>query len=231
MKPILAAFATAFAVLAAPAAASAATLTFEPAKACYREFESVSVLAGGFTPGGFIDITREGAAIGALGPADAAGNASGALDGLPSKESGQQTFTYTATDRTNTALTATLPVLVSAVNVGIKPRNGAPSRQLTINARGFTTGRTLWAHVIRGKNFKRHLRIGKLKGACHKLSAKRRLLQPGTAVGRYTVQFDTFRRYRSKRAVKVAFTVTVFTRPASAAAAAVARSLSWVRTG
>ena len=229
MKPIVAAFATAVVVLAAPAAASAATLAFEPAKPCYREFESVDVLGTGFTPGGTVNVARDGTQIGTL-PVDAAGNATGGLNGLPSKDAGQQTFTYTATDSANPALTATLPVLVSAVKVGIKPRNGAPSRRLTISARGFTTGRTLWAHVVRGRGFKRHIRVGRLRGDCHKLTSRRRLLQPGTAVGRYTVQFDSFRRYKAGRQVSVDFAVTVFTRPASAAASAAASALSWVRT-
>jgi hypothetical protein len=230
MKSIVAAVATALAVLAAPAAGSAATLAFEPAKACYREFEAVSVVAMGFTPGGQVDVSRDGTHIGTL-PADAAGNASGGLNGLPSKERGQQAFTYTATDKANPLFTASLPVLVSAVDVRVGPRTGAPSRMLTINVRGFTTGRTMWAHVVRGRTFKRHLKLGRLRGACHKLRVERRLLRPGTAVGRYTVQFDTFRRYRPRRPVSVDFSVTVFTRTASAAAAAAARTLSWVRSG
>ena len=90
----------------------------------------------------------------------------------------------------------------------ITPEEGSPGRLMTLKARGFTTGRTLWAHIIRGKS-KRNLKIGGLKGACGNLEARRRLLPRRAGLGVHTIQFDTFRRYRANRAVRDRYTITV----------------------
>jgi hypothetical protein len=79
---------------------------------------------------------------------------------------------------------------------------------MRINARGFTTGNTLWAHVIKGKR-KRHIRLGKLRGACGKLETRRRLLRRNAAFGVHRIQFDTFRRYSPGRAVRDRVSISV----------------------
>ena len=124
------------------------------------------------------------------------------------QDRGTQERTYTAADVNNPGVSASAPVTVSAVGVGLSPSSGAVSRRFRIRARGFTTGRTLWAHVVH-KRSKRHLRIGRLKGACHNLTARRRLLTKNARFGRHRIQFDTFRRYRAKRAVRSIFTIRV----------------------
>jgi hypothetical protein len=191
--------------LAAPSAASAASLDVVPEKRCYSAGESVNLLGAGFTPSASASITRDGTLLGALNT-----DASGAFNGVLTlaQSSGRRTKTYTATDRANSALTASAQITVSAVRVNITPEHGSPGRLMTIRARGFTTGRTLWAHVIRGKS-KRHLKIGGLKGACGNLEARRRLLPRRAALGVHTIQFDTFRRYRANRAVRDRYTITV----------------------
>ena len=101
-----------------------------------------------------------------------------------------------------------MPVVVSPVGVKLAPDTGPVSRRFRIRAQGFTTGSTLWAHVIH-KRSKRHLRIGQLKGACKDLRARRRLMRRNAAFGLHRIQFDTFRRYRAKRPVKTTFTIRV----------------------
>jgi hypothetical protein len=96
---------------------------------------------------------------------------------------------------------------VSAVDVRIRPRSGRPGHKLRIRARGFTTGRRLYAHV-RGK-IDRNVRIGRLKRRCRKLGERRRIFPASTPTGTYVVQFDTNRRYRRSRKVKVRFRVDV----------------------
>ncbi len=191
--------------LAAPAAASAASLDVVPDKRCYSAGESVNLLGSEFTPSASASITRDGTLLGALNT-----DASGAFNGVLTlaQDRGRRTKTYTATDRANSALTASAQITVSAVRVDITPQEGSPGRVMTIKARGFTTGRTLWAHVIRGKS-KRHLKIGGLKGACGNLEARRRLLPRRAALGVHTIQFDTFRRYRPNRTVRDRYTITV----------------------
>jgi hypothetical protein len=181
-----------------PASASAAELTVMPEKRCYSHGEKVNLIGSGFTPGADASIARDGSLLGSL-PTDALGAFNGVL--TLAQSSGQRTRTYSATDAANPTLTASDQITVSAVRVGLRPKYGAPGRVMRINARGFTSGRTLWAHIVKGKR-KRHIRLGRLKGACGRLKTRRRLLKPNAALGVHTIQFDTFRRYRRDRDVR-----------------------------
>jgi hypothetical protein len=66
------------------------------------------------------------------------------------------------------------------------------------------------------------LRIGRLSGACRKLSVRKRVFSSRTSTGTYTVQFDTRRHYSSKTVVRYRFSVPVYR--TAAASAAVAQS-------
>jgi hypothetical protein len=199
------------AALAFPSAASAASLTVSPQKRCYGSGESLTFLGTGFTPTtdpanpNQANVTRPGTNVGLLN-VDANGAFSGVL--TVRLDRGRETRTYTATDLTDPSITASTQITVSSVLVGLRPTNGPPGRILRINAHGFTTGKTLWAHVRRGRS-KRNLKLGRLSGACGNLRTRRRLLPRDAAVGVYTVQFDTFRRYKANRAVRDAYTITV----------------------
>ena len=190
---------SAAAALAAPAAADAALLGAAPQKDCYRAGERVTLTGSAYTPNQGVAIASDGQPLG-NSIADAAGNFAGTLRvGVPS---GEKVKTYTATDQANTANTASVQLRVSALTVNLRPKRGKPSRRFRIGARGFTTGKTLYAHVVR-KGFRRNIRIGRLKGPCHKVSARRRLFPPGIATGLYRVQFDSKRRYSKSTKVKV----------------------------
>ena len=201
------ALATAVAALTLPAAASAAELTVNPGKPCYGSGETVSLLGSGFTPNlmSGINVTKDGESIGTLST-DVGGAFNGRL--RLGQRNGSRTSTYTATDTSNPTLTASTQIVVSEVDVRLRPRSGAPGRRITIGALGFTEGKTLWAHVVR-RNSVRNLKIGALKGACHRLRSKRRLLRRGASLGVYTVQFDAFKKYRERRPQSVGFTITV----------------------
>jgi hypothetical protein len=194
------------AALVVPGSAWAAELTVSPQKRCYRAGESVNLLGTGFSPLGAATVTRDGSVIGELGT-DANGAFHGVLRNLE-QESGRRTKTYTATDATDPSLTASTQILVSAVRVRLRPASGAPGRVLTITARGFTTGDTLWAHVRHGKST-RNLEIGQLEGACRGLKIRKRLLPRDAAFGIHKLQFDTFRRYSPKRPVRDRYEITV----------------------
>ena len=207
MKLSLTALATAFAAVALPAAASAAELAVAPDEPCYGSGETVSLLGSGFTPNlmSGINVTKDGEAIGTLST-DPGGAFNGTL--RLGQRNGRRTSTYTAADTSNPTLTASTQIVVSEVDVRLRPSSGAPGRRITIGAVGFTEGKTLWAHVVRG-NSVRNMKIGALKGACHKLRSKRRLLKGGAPLGVYTVQFDAFKKYRERRPQSVGFTITV----------------------
>jgi hypothetical protein len=192
-------------VLVGAASAQAATLSVAGGKACYRAGDSLTLSGTGYTPGAPVDVTLEGRELGQL-TADAAGNISSPLQigGL----SGVSRRTLVATDATNPAITATAQFLGSSLLVKVKPQNGAAGRKLRINASGFTTGKRLYAHVLR-KGYRRNVFIGKLKGPCRTLKKRKRVLSAGTPKGVYTVQFDTKRRYSKKTKVWYRFRVTV----------------------
>ena len=97
---------------------------------------------------------------------------------------------------------------------------------MRISARGFFGGSTLYAHVVRrGKHGGRraHMRIGRVKGDCMKVHARKRLFSAAPRPGRYLVQFDTFRRYKAARKVESEFIVTVFPKAGTARASSVRR--------
>jgi hypothetical protein len=216
-----AALAIAVVMLAVPSAAAAqATLRVDPAGTCYREQSRVFLPGEGFTPNGEVVFSRGGRPLGDPIQADGAGHLQPQLI-LPGLVRGQSELTYLATDQTDTALIAQVSLLVTATDVVLNPSGGPPNRMLTISARGFFGGRTLYAHIVRaGKRHgkARNMRIGKVQGACRKATARKRLFTKKTAAGRYRVQFDTFRRYRASRTVKSNFSVTVFRRAGAARA-------------
>lgn len=198
------ALAAAFAlVVAGPA--QAATLSLTGAKRCYRAGDSLTVTGSGFTPGGQTDIALDGRPLGPVFP-DGAGNFSvplriGSLSGVRQR-------TVVATDAANAANVAQAQFLGSALGVTVKPRNGAAGRRLRISATGFTTGKRLYAHIVR-KRYRRNVLVGKLKGPCHTLKKRKRIMPGSTPAGRYVVQFDTRRRYSKTTKVWVRFDVTV----------------------
>jgi hypothetical protein len=229
MKSLVATIAT-LTALAAPSVAQAAMLTADPALSCYPAASPVFLPGTGFTPNAQVDFSRDGTPLVANPPivADAAGQVSATLT-LPGMLSGQRTLNYLATDTANPANTAQLSLLVTATDVTLKPEHGEPERLLRIAARGFFGGgKRLWAHVRRtGSRRSRNVKIGRIRGPCKKVRAKRRVFSAGAASGTYRVQFDAFKRYRKQRKYKQLFKVTIFrsVRPAAAAAH------SWRRTG
>jgi hypothetical protein len=199
-----AALAAAVALVAA-APAQAATLTLVGSKSCYRAGDTLTLNGAGFTPAGQASIALEGKELGAV-PTDAAGNFSAPLSIGSLK--GVSTRTLIATDAANPANVGQAEFLGSALGVTVRPREGGAGRKLRINASGFTTGKRLYAHVVR-KRYRRNVLIGKLKGPCRTLKLRKRVMPSSTPTGVYTVQFDTRRRYSKKTKVWVRFTVTV----------------------
>ena len=124
--------------------------------------------------------------------------------------------TVTATDAVNPANVGTAQFLGSALAVKVRPKHGNAGARLRIQASGFTTGKRLYAHALR-KGYRRNIFIGRLKGKCHTLKARRVVLPASAPFGVYTVQFDTRRRYARKTKVWVKFRVTVGPRGATAA--------------
>jgi hypothetical protein len=204
-RRIAGAVAAAAIALVTAGAAEAATLSVAGNKACYRAGDALILTGTGYTPNAPVDITLEGRSLGQLA-ADAAGNISSPL--TIGNLRGVSTRTLVASDTTNPAITATAQFLGSALIVTVKPRNGTAGRKLRIKASGFTTGKRLYAHILR-KHYRRNVFIGKLKGPCRTLKVRKAVLGGGTPNGVYTVQFDTRKRYSKKTKVWYRFRVTV----------------------
>jgi hypothetical protein len=207
---------TCCALLVLPAVAGAAAVGVLPAKSCYRSGESLLIGGTQYTPNASVRITSDGAFIGSV-TTDQNGAFQGTL--RVGQRSGERSKTYTGTDLTNPANVASTTLRVTALDVTVRPRSGRPGRRVRVRARGFTTGTRLYAHIVR-RGYRRNVRIGRLKGACRTLSARSRIFRRGTRPGRYTVQFDTRRRYSSRTAVRIRYSVVIFRRARASAAAA-----------
>lgn len=217
--------------LGAAGAASAAQVGVVPSKSCYRAGEKPTFGGNGYTPNSTVSITSDGVRID--DPSDPVRtNGAGAFAasltvGIPS---GEKVKTYAATDEANPSITASIPLRISATDVALSPKSGKPGRKLRIRARGFTTGSRLYAHVRKGRRYRKNVKVGRLKGACHKIRTRRRLIKRGGGTGTYHVQFDTRRHYSRKTAVRVRYDVVVFrTFKSSAGASAASVGERWVR--
>jgi len=214
MKLCLAA--TLAACLAAAPSASAATMTITPKRSCHSSGETVSLDGTGFTPNGKVSIARDGQTLDPLLNLDPMGQFIGELTLY--LRSGKANRIYTATDTTDTTVVATRKLLVIAPVVNIRPADLEVGLRARIGANGFATGSTLYAHIFRtadkdGKRLKRqkprNMRVGRLKGRCGKLLARKRLFSKRAPLGDYTIQFDTSRRYHAKQAVRFLYAAPV----------------------
>lgn len=208
--------------LAAPATASAASLSVP--KPCYGPGERIALSGSGFTPNGEVAVSVSGRQLGVT-TANGVGEIAVSTT-APAIKGKRRADLYTAADQIDLSRTANVPVNLTSLSVKVTPKNGNPAKAKRIVARGFTTGKVLWAHVRRGKA-KRNVKIGKLKGGCHILDVKRQLFPSNAKAGLYSVSFDTKRTYSSKTRPQVSFLVTVFHtfKPSSASSAA----QSWIR--
>ena len=183
----------------------AATLAAD--KACYREGEPVSLTGGAFSPGGPVELSRDGTPLAGPFTADPRGNLAASLPAPGAGTTGRRAFSITATARAAAGQSATLTRLVSRFDVRLRPAAGRASLIRRIDALGFTAGGTLYAHVVRGRR-RRTVRVGTLSGACGNLSARKRLLR-AAGRGTYRVQFDTRRRYSRRTVPRVTYRVPV----------------------
>lgn len=208
------------AALVAPSAASAATVGVVKPKPCYGGGDILQLAGTGFRPN-----TPVGFLFGTLAsPTRVPANPGGAfLAGLrvPFFTSPSQVISgVSAADGSNFA---TVPVTLSAFRVSVRPANASPYRTRRFAARGFTAGKTLYRHILRGRRVS-NSRQARLKGACHTRSYTRRLFRRTARTGTYRVQFDTKRKYSSRTVQRVRFRVRVYriVRRASAATSSTA---------
>jgi len=172
--------------------------TVIPERTCLREGERAGFLGNGFQPGQPVAASLDGRQF-ATGTADPLGRVPLVIFSLPAIARAEQTRALSVTQTNNPALTATAAFKETKLYVVTKPGRFRPGKRLRIRAGGFYGARgTLYGHV-RGP-IRRNLRIGRLKGACGKVSTTKAILKTGDRPGFYTVQFDTVRKYVGARA-------------------------------
>lgn len=196
------------AALAAPAAASAATIT--PSKRCYVERTPMSISGTGFSPGGRYEL--EGFAIAQFGNADAAGNF--VTQGMVAPGSGSiikpKRFLVTAQDNGTVVAHATFHTTPFAVYESHSAGN--PRRSTTWRFAGFAPHKRIYVHVMRGGKLLHTARAGKSRNACGTLKRRLPRLPLGSAPlrsGNYKIVVDNSRHHRAHRR-HVTFAYRVF---------------------
>lgn len=222
----LAAGALGAAALALPGSAFGASIGLVPQKRCYRGGEQVFLGGTGFTANTSAEVTLDRKSLGRT-PADGQGMIHGLLS--LGAVRGERKRLLAVTDQANPANFATLTLHATDVAVTVKPRRAGPGRAVRIKARGFTGSKRLYAHVRRGRRYRRNVGIGRLRGGCRKLSMKKRIFSLGTRPGVYIVQFDGKHRYSKKTRPRILYQVTIFRRVVRRGSASAAVPESWVR--
>jgi hypothetical protein len=167
--------------------------------------ETVTMIGGGYTPGGFVDVAIDGQVIGSR-PVDAAGNIGAALTIGALK--GVKTHVVKITDETNPALTAQTSFLGTTRQVTVKPQHARAGKKLKLKGYAFVNHGKAYMHV-RGHGLHIDSRVGKPKGPCGTWSAKRSIVPSTAAAGVYHVQFDQKKKYSKKTQPRVRGTMTV----------------------
>ena len=212
--------------LAMAATAQAATVVIAPASACYLAGQPVTLSGSGYTAGGAVDVSIDGSGIGSL-PVDASGNFSGSYT-FERMDAAKQ-HTLTATDTSNSAVTATVSYFGTTHQVATKRKIGKPGKKVKLRGYGFIFGSNAYLHV-RGHGIKTNTFLAQPKAPCGTFSVKKKLVPKGAPFGTYRVQFDAKRRYSKKTTPRLVGEVRVFPVASGASAfAGVAVNQAWTK--
>jgi hypothetical protein len=180
-------------------------------RACYLEQTRVELTGAGFQPGAAYTVTRDGQQIG-TGTVSADGSVAGAFgsDVLPAGIA-EKSFDLAVGDGTNQA---TSSFRVSAFRALFSPSRGN-ARRLRVRFSVFgmlNAGLPVYLHYVRPDGTAaRTVYLGRTKGACGAIAEtrKRQLFPFGARNGRWLLQFDTQRTYRTTARPRIVRAVTV----------------------
>ncbi|MBA3300260.1 MAG: hypothetical protein H0T15_00190 [Thermoleophilaceae bacterium] len=179
------------ALVLAPAAQAATVGTDKP---CYRSGETIRVGGSGFTPGATYTANVNGQQLpNGTGTVSPAGGFSGSF-GAPSLQTPvERSFTFGASDGTNSALAT---YKVTPFGVVFSPNSGDP-RKLRVTYRGFGFGpnKRVYLHYVKGGKLKTTVSLAVTQGDCGSLSVKKRLFPFRASRGTWTFQYDTSKKY------------------------------------
>ena len=207
MRRVMKAITVATAGLAATAAtADAASINLSPVQSCYLAKKSATLNGAGFTPGGFVNVTVDGQSGGGT-QADTAGNFAGQFNFGPMNA--VKTHTITATDATDTTITATTTFVGTTHQVATKNSRGKPGKKVKLRGYGFIFGRKAFMHV-RGHGIKSNKFLARPKAPCGTFTVKKAFVPSSAPIGKYRVQFDHVKKYSKRTPEKLVYELTVF---------------------
>jgi hypothetical protein len=182
------------ATAASPAAISVSKPCYVNAPTANRA--AMTVTGSGFVPAAAVQFSSSDGTVTGQTTASSAGTITYTTPAPdpPFTLPGQQTVTLTATQGTTTATT---PVTVAPLAVGISPSQATASKKVTWYFSGFEPGGPVFGHYLRRKQVAL-VRFGRAAGACGVLRA-RALLYPGghPRYHLYGLQLDDSARYSS----------------------------------
>lgn len=189
---LLAPAAAAVVLTAAPALATAATLS--PAVVCQAGGNDVTVTGTGFTPNAIVTI--DGNSGSGSFVADATGTFVATILAPTVSDFVAHTVTLVATDSQNPALTARASFgVVRDLFATNFPINGRPSSRVRWQFAGFVPGKPIYGHFRHHRKTRRNYRFGLATGPCGTLSVMARRLPTKSRPGTWTVQFDQVKSY------------------------------------
>jgi hypothetical protein len=187
------------ALLAAPAAAPAATL--DPLEPCYvaaarGQTERVHFGGSGFTPDARLDIAVDGVVVSADVPVMLDGTLPPGDVPAPFIREGQRRFTVTATEQ-HSGIVAWAASRVTALDLELHPSRARPSSRVTFHGRGFTDPGPVFGHYLFKRKVRKTVRLARPRGRCGHFRVRRlQLPMRRPRVGTWTLQADQHRRYR-----------------------------------
>ncbi len=200
--------------LAAPSSAATLTVT----KPCYvnavakgKLRRALMVVAGtGYVPGDAVYITSSDNTVFAHTAADAKGLIL-VVTGAPVpklKRPGSKVSRLTARD--SSGVTGMTSARSTILDVATVPAKAKPSRKVTWYFSGFTPGRFIYGHYLRGKHQVARARFGRAKGACGLLRVRTRFFPGRQRYTHYGLQFDDSKRYRRRSIPRIDTSLNVF---------------------
>lgn len=186
--------------------AQAATLTITPDKPCYLGGEKATLNGSGFTPNGQVNASFAG--LTGVFSADAAGAIQPLTLTFPGVK-GVKTVAATVTDATDPTITASLSLTTTLLHVDVTPANAKAGKKLRIKGYGLLGGKKVYMHVRGPHHYKSDKKIARTKAPCGTFKTRRRIVSAGARPGKYTVLFDSKKKFSKKTEPQTGGTLTV----------------------
>lgn len=199
------------AALLAPAAAQGATLTTD--LPCYVEKQAMTVTGADWAAGSAFSLA--GDSIAATGTADALGGWSADVTAPPTPGRSTRPRTVVLTGDQDGAPVAT--TTFRTIDFLVDPQgssSGRPTSSRIVRFSGFQPGRRIYLHVKRRGAKRVYTRVvGRPKAPCGTFRRRLRRLPaiPASKIrfGRYTIAFDSRRRYSKRTLPQFVFNLTI----------------------